>query len=101
MLTMAGYICPSCHGDADDADPTEECSMCGGHVPERAPFTPWTRIGPIDKCFRCGGKGRVKKMSVQMAEFDAKLTPEARKTLQEIRKKFKEKKLKLGEKTNE
>lgn len=100
MLTMAGYICSSCHGDAADSDPTEECSMCHGHVWKPAPFTRSSIIGPgstAGRCWRCEGTGRVKKASVRQAEFEANMTPEMRASFAEIREKYRGKKLKLGE----
>ena len=89
LPTIIGHICPTCQGDADDSDPTEECSMCHGHVWEPAPFTSNSIIGPgstAGRCWRCNGAGRLKKMSVRMAEFDAQLTPESREMIQAIRK---------------
>jgi hypothetical protein len=41
----------------------------------------------------CEGKGRTIKASVRQAEFEAQLTPEALKVLQDVRKKIKGTKL--------
>jgi hypothetical protein len=41
----------------------------------------------------CKGKGRTIKASVRQAEFEAQLTPEALKVLQDVRKKIKGTKL--------
>jgi len=88
LPTIVGHICPTCQGDADDSDPTEECSVCHGYVPEPEPFTHWTIIGPVDRCLRCDGAGRLKKGHILQAEFEASLTDEQRAAFAEAGKKL-------------
>ena len=92
LLTVVGYVCPTCQGDADDSDPTEECRMCHGHVWKPEPFNIHTSIiGPgstAGRCWMCGGKGRSIKTSVRVAEFRAKLSKKQLEALDKTGREF-------------
>ena len=98
LPTIVGRICPTCHGDADDSDPTQECGHCHGYVSEPEPWGPWTIIGPGSNhnCLYCDGEGRTTKASIRQAEFEASLTDEQRASFAEAGKKMRES-LKLKE----